>query len=270
MNKQSRAFCFTVNNPQDKEESLKALFSLDYQYVIVGQEVGKQGTKHLQGFIILKSRLRHRTIIKRVEGVHFEIKRGSDHEAIEYCKKDGVFTEYGKYKESEQGKRNDMIKLKEMTNNTNRMDKVIEECQNFQQIRFVEKLYEYKKVEREKPKVIWIYGEPGSGKSKYCNEKTKGKNVYWKPNSSHWWNGYGGHKIVIFDDIDVNIYGFKNLLRLLDRYPLKCEIKGGFVNMCMKYIFLTTCEHPQELFSSEIAYQQVRRRIDKLLCMCKK
>ena len=90
----ARHWCFTLNNYQ--AEDLTRLESLvpDVDYIIFGREVGISGTPHLQGFVSFKSRVRRASAIERVGQAHFTVARNID-QAIEYCKKDGEFTEIG-------------------------------------------------------------------------------------------------------------------------------------------------------------------------------
>lgn len=83
-------FTFTHNNYQntDLEDHIPC------QYIIYGKEVGESGTPHLQGFIRFSTQRTLSSVIKKMPGCHLEIARSASH-AIEYCKKDGDFTERG-------------------------------------------------------------------------------------------------------------------------------------------------------------------------------
>jgi Putative viral replication protein len=63
--------------------------------MVFGKEVGAQGTPHLQGTVCLQSRKRLQQVTAIVGQAHCSITRYLL-QSIEYCKKDGDFTEWGK------------------------------------------------------------------------------------------------------------------------------------------------------------------------------
>ncbi len=95
----AKAWCFTLNNYTENElGALVQLFSsLDETYwYIVGEEVGEQGTPHLQGYIEKKTG-RFRPLpkfeVKRnnTQCMHFEKAKGNRTQNYKYCSKDGKF-----------------------------------------------------------------------------------------------------------------------------------------------------------------------------------
>ena len=85
-----RNFCFTHNNYTDT--SLEDEISC--KYIVYGREVGESGTPHLQGFLSFPTPRTLSGAIKSLPGCHVEIARNVP-AAIEYCKKDGAYTERG-------------------------------------------------------------------------------------------------------------------------------------------------------------------------------
>lgn len=92
---------FTLNN-YTEDDVLKLgrlggdLDSAGITYLCYGREVGESGTPHLQGFIIFNARQhlgRLRSVIS--ERGHYEISRGTPHQASDYCKKGGDYSEFG-------------------------------------------------------------------------------------------------------------------------------------------------------------------------------
>lgn len=107
---QGKRWCFTLNNPtEDERIFLNEQFKHEsVLYVVVGREIGTEGTPHLQGFIIFHTNQRFNAV-KRFLGqrVHVEKARGTIDQAADYCQKDGEFQEWGLRPQSSQGKRTD-------------------------------------------------------------------------------------------------------------------------------------------------------------------
>ena len=108
---QSRRWCLTCNNwvQEDIDRFWNLSESITVDYKIYGKEVGESGTPHLQAFIIFRRAVRFKRL-KEALGPkwHLEAAKGTSVQAATYCRKDGDFTEDGKFpEESQPGKRND-------------------------------------------------------------------------------------------------------------------------------------------------------------------
>jgi predicted nuclease with TOPRIM domain len=93
------AYVFTLNNPQHADYVLlgdKAILrDIGVEFVGYGIEYGtKNKTLHLQGVVILTRATTIRGLRKKfLSKAHFEEMRGTFDEAVEYCKKDGEYTQ---------------------------------------------------------------------------------------------------------------------------------------------------------------------------------
>lgn len=90
--KQAKCWCFTLNNPQEGETLDIDLFD----YLVVGNEVGEEGTPHFQGYGRLHKQKRLHEMKAMLPRAHWEIAKGTAWENRVYCTKDGEFVEHGK------------------------------------------------------------------------------------------------------------------------------------------------------------------------------
>lgn len=104
----AKRWVFTLNNPTPEEVVNLNNLGPQVEYLVFGNEVGENGTPHLQGYVHFKAAVRFTTAKNKLSPrVHLEVARGSPEEAATYCKKDGNFQEYGVLPEG-QGKRRDL------------------------------------------------------------------------------------------------------------------------------------------------------------------
>lgn len=95
----ANAWCFTLNNYTENEHgALVQLFSEsdDKYYFIVGREIGKNGTPHLQGYVQKKEgRFRplpcFQVLRNNKNAMHFERAKGNRRQNYKYCSKEGCF-----------------------------------------------------------------------------------------------------------------------------------------------------------------------------------
>jgi hypothetical protein len=200
--------------------------------------------------------------------MHFERRYGTQKEAVDYCKKKGLFEESGNRRH--QGQRTDLILIREQIKAGVNKRELLETYElSASQLRVIDNYYTYLKEERnEKPNVLWIHGPTGSGKTKYAFDNFK--DMYVKEPEHKWWDGYDGHKTILIDDLRCKFFKFAELLRILDRYPKRLEIKGGFRQLSSQNIIITCPCSPQDLFKVRNTYHpedinQLTRRIDQII-----
>lgn len=101
----SNRVCFTVNN-YEADYPDKIIFYLTQneekvQYLVCGEEIGDNGTPHIQGFIHLKANPKEcgikfwRNELPYGHATHFSAARGTDEQNTKYCTKDGPFLQFG-------------------------------------------------------------------------------------------------------------------------------------------------------------------------------
>lgn len=105
-NNATRSWVFTLNNPTDAE--IEFFENVECKRIVVGDETGDNGTRHLQGFITWTRTYRLAALKKLSPRAHWQPAKAGD--AANYCMKEKILINKG---ESEQGKRTDWEKLKE-------------------------------------------------------------------------------------------------------------------------------------------------------------
>lgn len=263
----ARHWCFTINNPCSTDDPSILLEGL-YKYLVWGEETGESGTPHYQGYVQLKVPMRLTALSKKATHAHWEPARGTPEQASQYCKKDGHYTEIGELQT--QGKRNDLADAmksmrEERLTKLELMERHPTVCARYGH--FVDEYRSALLPERHWKMQVYVYtGPTGSGKSRTAEDKYP--DAYWKPDSTKWWPGYEGQEVVIWDDFDYRQVPWRMLLRLLDRYPMDVEVKGGYMRFCSKVIVLTSIDDPSSWYPDEnhdFRHMQLDRRITRLV-----
>lgn len=264
----AKSLCFTLNN-YTKEEEENLISKLKYEYLIFGKEIGENGTPHLQGYVEFRGSKRFDTLKKFNSRIHWEARKGKQFQAIEYCKKDGDFREFGTLTVQLPGKRNDLQVVRQRLEEGRGIRGVISEHVNLQAIRYAEKLLTYNEPQRNwKPSVTWIWGKTGAGKSRLGHELCG--TDYYSKDGEKWWDGYDAHENIILDDFRAGNMKLNYLLKVLDRYPMRVEVKGGYRQLLAKKIIITSIHSPDSCYNTEIdklkePIQQLIRRLDKII-----
>lgn len=245
-----------------------------FRYVIFGREsCPTTGRRHLQFYIELKkaigiSRLK-RELGDGFSTAHFEAAKGNSEENRRYCSKEKDFEEYGSVATSSQGRRTDLDEIKRKIEE-GASSREIADNYFSQWVVYRRSFEEYRALlqppaHRPELKVRCLVGVAGAGKTRfiyeYCNEL--GRPLWISRPSLQWFDGYGGEADVLIDDFRGQC-DYEFLLRVLDIYPLRVPIKGGFVAWNPTNIWITSNLEPESWFPSE-SVAPLRRRIHELL-----
>jgi len=251
---------FTINNYSP--EDVQILQNLECDYITYGYEVAPTtGTPHLHVYVEF-DRKRMWSYVRSVipeRSSKLEVRWGTQQQMIEYCQEEGNFIERGQKKN--QGSRTDLdgVRVLALENGLREVTR----RGNSQQIAVATKFLTYHEEPRTwKTMVCWLWGDTGTGKTLTAH-KIAGDDVYVKSGDAKWFDGYDAHESVIFDDLREDTFKFDFLLALLDRFPVRVEIKGGYRQFKPRLIVIT-CPFSPEVF--QIPYgedrQQLLRRID--------
>lgn len=247
---QARHWCFTINNYTDDHVRNLRTVSEQCEYLVFGREVGEQGTPHLQGFVSFSKRKSLGPTKKLIGNeAHLECAKGSPAQASAYCKKDGDFEEFGTCPGGK-GKRTDLEKVAKLVQEGTPV-REIAKTHPSAILRYgsgVLRLRLYFPQERRgAPEVHVFWGRTGAGKTRRVWEFIKDDEI-WSHPGDKWFDGYDGHRVVLFDDFDGGWFKLTYLLKLLDRYRFQVPVKCGFTWWEPTHIFITSNIDPNEWY----------------------
>lgn len=259
MDKRAYNWFLTINNPTQDELDYALTFE-EPSYLMVADETGEQGTRHLHLYIEYKCQKSFKKMKKTFPRANIQIAKGDADDNAVYLSKQNLVREFGNRKK--QGKRTDLDVVREVVEETNSMREVVRVAQSYQSVRMAECILKYHEKPRNwKPEVKWFWGPTGTGKSKTAYEEL-GEDCYTCLSTGKWFDGYDNHENVLIDDMRRDFMKFHELLRLLDRYAMRVECKGGSRQFRAKKIIITSAFHPETLFETREDVQQLIRRID--------
>nr|WDW25738.1 MAG: replication-associated protein [Canine circovirus] len=268
-NSSYRRFFITCQGTKEDLEQIieEALSKLEFRYACVGYEnAPTTGQPHAHVYIALRKNMRPVTIKScfsckpDVEGC-----RGTEQQNIDYVKKGGDFYEWGEPLKNVIEKMDRDEKMKQIMNDWLNDPKDIFEAKHpYEAVHWRSKLslWESQRIVNTKPwdgdlklKNFWIFGAPGTGKSRWARKQAEEFQIFPKPNNK-WWGGYDQNltKIVLFEDFPVDGKYLSQYLKIwADRYSFIGEIKGGAVRVDPgKWILIVTSNFAMdEIFDGE-------------------
>lgn len=246
----------------DKRE--KFYLDLDKTRMALGREIcGETKRKHLQIFITFRRNYSFKSLQKITKTAKLLLAKDLD---WNYELKD---MDYILDDRRKQGSRTDLkvlyqdllegANMRQITNN-----KLYWSLKNW---RTAEKWLTYNESKRPIApiKVIVLWGETGVGKTKNVYDRYDTRTEVFSPVSYKWWDGYDGHKTILLDEFRSDWCSFHHLLRLIDIYPLKVEVKGGSREAQWDTIFITSNRPPHEWYHTTEDTQQLLRRITEVV-----
>jgi hypothetical protein len=254
-NPQAKNWVFTLNNPtNDETDTLEALgneLPTPIQYLVWGEETGENGTFHYQGYLSLKTRKGLRWVRNTFSTrAHYEVMRGTNKEAADYCKKDGVYKEFGDLPRGQGGRTDIAACVQQIREGANLRE--ITESHPELVLRYssgILRLRNHFRPVRDGPPEIHVFwGPTGTGKTRRVWEFTDPNQLWVHPGVGIWFDGYDGHPCALFDDFDGGWFKLHYLLKLLDRYPMPVPVKGQHAWWVPKHIFITSNIDPADWY----------------------
>lgn len=240
---------------------------------------------HLQGYVEWNKPIRLAALKKLSPTTHWEPAKGSRQQCVAYCSKDDtcyILDGTPAYREIDsiltdnttQGKRSDLLAAsKSIAAGEWSLDDVHRERPDLilkfsKGVRELIAHRDQSSRRRLRPVVVEVlYGDAGTGKTHAAFGD--GSDVYILENSNSntiWWDGYNGESTLLIDDF----YGWIRhnlLLRLLDKYPAKLDVKCSSTWANWTKVYITSNKHPSTWYSSSFPWAEdaaLRRRIHKI------
>jgi len=280
-------WCFTINNPRRRD--YKRVQSWQYNYLVYQLELGEQGTPHIQGFVQFTTKQRLKALKKVHRTAHWEPRRGSAYQAAHYCKKPEIGCDCHHCLAAADVQRPQLIfesgtisapageKLNSvaMTIKKRGLCAAIEAYPTHYMgmTRGMQALATFYSPRRSwRPVVTVLYGQPGSGKTRYAmlGPSPYVQADYPSKGSQFFFGDYrpDHHETLVFDDF----YGqmpYTTWLRVCDRYPMEVHTKGAFHQLLVHNIVFTSNRGPREwypkIFADLDRWQAFDRRIDNII-----
>ncbi len=249
-----RNVCFTLNNPEEA-----VTFDDDkMEYLVYQEEIGESGTYHFQGYCEFKTALVLTTVKSLLGGdrTHVERRRGTQAEAIKYCKKEDTRIPYTDvYEEGtprNQGKRVDLEAFRDEVFEGAHLRSLVADHTSIiaRYPRFYNTLKMLRRPQRTEELTVTLHhGETGLGKTRTVYDKFYNDDDFYivpLSNGTMWYDTFDGHKTVLLDDFcgKASHLCLSTLLCLLDLYPQLVPVKGGFTWWVPTKVFVTTNLHP--------------------------
>lgn len=230
----ARHWCITINNYSTDESVIKSQFEHEsILYSIRGYEVGDSGTPHIQAYVAFRNRQRLSFVSGLFVGCHAEPKRGTVSQAAEYCRKDGVFIEYGSQPQEQHSAGNHANQEKWISAYESAKAGILDEIPRDMLIRYYSSFKRISADNMLRPPDLhnvcgeWFYGLAGSGKT--TRARTENPGAYIK-SRDRWWDGYQGEETVILDDLDKYHVALGGYVKDWgDKWTFKAEVKGGYI-----------------------------------------
>lgn len=259
---------FTLNNYTEEEtSSINDLPTKEkvVRFVAYGFEIAPTtGTPHLQGFICFHTSIRFTQVRKLLGGrASIAVMRGKLAHNVDYCSKSGKLLKFGDEpsdpvrSEKDRWQRNLMLAR----------EGNIEETDPDIQIRYYNTLKKIKFDNRLLPSNIeglfeneWIWGPPGSGKSKRARDENP---ILYVKSLNKWWDNYADEEVVLIDDFQPGFHMEYYIKIWADRYAFRAECKGGSNMIRFRKLIVTSNYSIEDCFHG-VDCDAVKRRFTEI------
>ncbi len=263
---QSRKWQLTINNPSKYQfnherikEELKEIKSCVYW--CLSDEIGlNESTYHTHIYLVCSSPVRFSTLKNRFPQAHLEVAHGTSEENRNYVFKIGkkwvddkksetkildTQEEWGYIPVERQGARNDLYELYNQIKEGKSTYEILEENAEFikqldriERVRQTIREEQYKSIFRQL-NTTYIYGIPGSGKTRCVMEKYGYENVFRVTDYQHPFDNYKGQDIIMYEEYRSSLK-ISDMLNYLDGYPVELPCRYCNKIACFTKVFIVS------------------------------
>lgn len=259
MSRQSKTWTCTINNYTVDDENVVKEWAVWAKQIVFTKEIGEEGTPHLQGYVVFPKAMSLRSL-KTIHGkAHWEQAIAAECAAIYCLKVDSI--KVVNQNNTHQGSRRDIDAAYDAVEADVPLGDF---CRTARPGIQAIATYKAAKFAMAMPRaiedldVIWCWGPTGSGKSHWAWTTYP---ELFSVDSAKWWDGYEGEETILFDEFRSDQMPWSRLLKLTDKYPMKIETKGSWVQAQYKRVIITAPMPPQEMYANlgEDVRQLLRR-----------
>lgn len=212
---------------------------------------------------------------KWLPAAHIEARRGTQAQAIAYCKKDESRVEgeepieFGE--KASQGERSDLEECLRMVVEDSKKKNPVKRALQTHMVTMIrykkhitEAAQEIIEPRNYKPTVKVYYGPTGTGKTYTAMQELPDAYV-WCPDHGKWWGSYFAQENVIMEEFRGQL-PLGTMLGLLDCYEKTVEVKNGFRQFRGRNIIITSPKHPKDWYQDDGSdkVSQLLDRIDEI------
>ncbi len=271
--KQYRHWVITINYHDD--EPHVAFEPEDMSYMVLGKEIAPTtGQKHLQGYVVFKTRRRRTNILKYFpKGAFLENMKGQPPQNIKYCKKEGDWTEWG-ISPAHRAVENATDQQTRMKNKWAAAYQAAKtgDLELIDESMLVRYYPAFKRIQQDNPikpadleefSNAWIIAPTGYGKSRYARETWPD---FYDKSPNKWFIGYKGQATILCDDFSPKQCEHLGwyMKRWADLYSFPMETKGGGHQIRPKRIVVTSQYTIDECFEDDKVQNAMHRRFETI------
>lgn len=269
---QNKKFFITINGQIDDVNALFDEQSMQYMAVCM-EAAPTTGHLHYHVFVCYHQRRRLTAVVKDFPHSNVQVAKGTFNQVLDYLTKDGNLI-FEKGEKPEDRRRSAPTptesRFLEMVNDAKKGN-LNKECLLYARYRTyfdqleMQNMLRFAWMGELSSKNIWIYGPPGSGKSRMVQEYIESsKSTVYLKTLNKWWDGFYKQQVVLVEDADPQYcqklaHHFKIWA---DRYSFAAEVKNGYIVVYPDYHFVITSNYSIDECFDAVDAAAIRRRFD--------